>query len=711
MISSNVINIRKRLLILLIIISVLIILLVVRVGYWSLFQSDWLQAQATSQWIKDEKVFAKRGTIMDRGFNVLAQSAVVDTVVIRPQRIKDEKVNKVTDELARVLEMPREEVYKKVSTKTRTENGEEKEIVETWLKRQITTEQAEELKNLKLPGVAFVSDSKRFYPNKDFASQLIGYTSMDGVGQTGIEKRYNRILEGRHGRKVAETAKNGYGIPNGQEMIINPQDGYNVVLTIDEILQSFLETECKNLYGTQELASVQGIVMDIQTGEILAMCSIPEFDLNDIPRQDAELMAVANTNRVVAVPYNYGNIANVIVGAMALNEGIITEEGIYKCEGFYNADSHKISCGDVHGDISLKDAILNGCVSYSAMQSVQLTKEKFFEYLRGMSLNASPGLNLLGESAGNIPEIKYIQNPQLAKIASGENLGVTQLQLATALGGILNKGMLNTPKIVSAVVDESKNIIEKAPNTEQRQILNEGVSQTINGILTQYVANAEGEISAIDGYSTGGIYSVAPHFADKIAVEGKELVTYATYGPSTTPKYLVIITADGITKGEGSHLATAPYAKKVLEETLRYSNVPPDNKDKERQEKIIVPDVVGLTLEDATAKFAEVNLQFKADGTGTVVSQIPVANEEVYPSAKVVIAMDTKTPVQDTDLEMTQVPDVVGMDIISARMEIYKAGLKYNCVGSGTVKTQFPAAGTTIQKDSTITIELEYKLN
>ena len=234
MATSHVLITRKRLLVLLIILIVLIILLMTRVGYWSLWKGADLKAQAESQWVKDTEVSAKRGSIMDRNQQILAQSAAADTVVLLPEKIeKAQNAGEVADQLSQILGLDREEVYQKAA------NTEKKEI---WLKRQISMEQSEQIEALDLDGVAFRDDVKRFYPNKDFAAQVIGYTTLDGEGQTGIERRYNTTLSGRAGRQVAETAKDGSGVPNGQEMMIQPQDGLNVVLTIDEITQSFLET-------------------------------------------------------------------------------------------------------------------------------------------------------------------------------------------------------------------------------------------------------------------------------------------------------------------------------------------------------------------------------------------------------------------------------------------------------------------------------------
>ena len=260
---------------------------------------------------------AKRGSIYDRNMYVLAQSAAADTVAIQPEAIaKAGNADQVAEELSRILDMPREDVYAKAT------NTEKKEI---WLKRQITTEQSEEIENLKLKGVSLIDDVKRFYLNKDFASQVIGYTTQDGVGQTGIEKRYNSILEGRQGRQVTETAKDGSGVPNGQEMIIDPQDGQSVVLTIDEMAQSILEDYCNALYTDHAPNSVQGLVMDVTTGEILAMANIPQFDLNDPPRDDASALAALSVNTITATPYEPGSIFGVFTTAAALNESATGE--------------------------------------------------------------------------------------------------------------------------------------------------------------------------------------------------------------------------------------------------------------------------------------------------------------------------------------------------------------------------------------------------
>ncbi|WP_323401439.1 penicillin-binding transpeptidase domain-containing protein, partial [Christensenella sp.] len=350
--------------------SVLIILLMSRVGYWSLFKGEWLQEKAQKQWTRDVEVDAKRGTIFDRNLYVLAQSAAADTVALQPEAIaKAENADQVADELSRILEMPREDVYAKAT------NTEKKEI---WLKRQITPEQSEEIANMKLKGVSLIEDVKRFYLNKDFASQVIGYTTQDGAGQTGIEKRYNSILEGRQGRQVTETAKDGSGVPNGQEMLIDPQDGQSVVLTIDEMAQSILEDACSALYTDHSPDSVQGLVMDVATGEVLVMANIPQFDLNNPPRDDAAALSALSVNAITATPYEPGSIFGLFTAAAAMNENAAGE---YACTGSAVIDGEKISCSAAHGTQNMMQAVQSHCSIAEAFQSDALGKDKFYQYL------------------------------------------------------------------------------------------------------------------------------------------------------------------------------------------------------------------------------------------------------------------------------------------------------------------------------------------
>lgn len=695
MATSHVLITRKRLLVLLIILIVLIILLMTRVGYWSLWKGADLKAQAESQWVKDIEVSAKRGSIMDRNQQILAQSAAADTVVLLPEKItKAENANEIADHLSQILGMDREEIYQKAT------NTEKKEI---WLKRQISMEQSEQIEALNLQGVAFRDDVKRFYPNKDFAAQVIGYTTLDGEGQTGIERRYNTTLSGRAGRQVAETAKDGSGVPNGQEMMIQPQDGLNVILAIDEITQSFLETACKQLYDAQSPESVQGLVIDVTNGEVLAMANLPEFDLNAPPREDAEMLSGLSANVITTSSYEPGNILEIFTAAAALDSGTISGE--YACMGTHVVDGEVIVCNGAHGTQDLANTVLNHCNVAAAMQADAMGRDTFYQYLKGFGFGTKTGIDFSTDTAGNMIEKRYARKADVAMMGAGADIGISQMQLASAAGSIVNGGTLYTPKMVLGLSDAEGNMVEAYEPEAKGQTVTEDTAAQIKSIME---SRAQSDGLGISGYSTGALCGTANQYKDGIVVQGSVVSTYIAYAPADNPQYMVMITATGIPATETVETVCAPYVQETLEGALKNGNIVP-GENMQEQEKSTVPNVIGMELQEARDALANAGLQVSYDGSGIVVGQVPAADEEVYKNSMVTLAMETKAVPQEGN-EMVTVPDFTGMDIITARNTALSSELVFVARGNGVAQGQSPAAGTQVSKGSNIVIDFKLQI-
>ncbi|MEG0702161.1 MAG: penicillin-binding transpeptidase domain-containing protein [Christensenella sp.] len=693
MATSHVVTTRKRLFWLLVIFMVFIVLLMARVGYWSLWKGDWLKAQAETQWVKDTEVGAKRGSIMDRNMQILAQSAAADTVVLLPEKIaKEENAEAVADNLSQILGLDREVVYAKAT------NTDKKEI---WLKRQISTEESNAIEALGLKGVAFRDDVKRFYPNKDFASQVIGYTNLDGEGQTGIERRYNTTLAGRDGRQVAETAKDGSGVPNERQMQIEPQDGQNVVLTVDEITQSFLETSCKELFDAQTPDSVQGIVMDVTNGEVLAMANIPEFDLNAPPREDAAALAALSVNTLSTTAYEPGNIFGLFTTSAAIDSGKAENE--YNCTGTYPIEGETIFCNTAHGMQNIGETLTGHCSVGGAMQAAQMQKDDFYKYLKAFGFGQKTGIDFSTDTPGDVTQKRYARETDIAMMGAGTDIKVSQIQLASAAASIINGGTLYTPKMVIGLSDAQGKMVQTyEPQPKGQSVSNETAIQ-VKGML-EGIAQSDKGIQ-IAGYSTGSTYGTAQYEKDGVIVQDKEIATYIAYAPADHPKYMVMITATGITSTKNGGTICAPYVQQALTGTLKNGNVMP-SEDMQAQEKAVVPSVVGMDLQTARDTLANAGFKVIYDGSGIVQSQIPAAGEEIYKNANVSLAMETKTA-QPTAADKIVVPNFAGMDITTARDTAISSGLVFIARGDGTAQNQSPAAGSQVEKGSSAVIDFK----
>ncbi len=727
--AENVLTSRKRLLVVLILLAALMVLLVFRVGYWNIMRGDFLQEEAASQQISDTPVAAKRGAILDRNQNVLAQSAVSDTVVLMPNSIKEGNDDYVADTLSEILEMPRNEVYYKVATKVKTnDKGEEIKIGETWLKRQISNEQSEQIKAIqaqegnKLKGVKLIADVTRYYPNKDLAAQIIGYTTMDGEGQTGIERRYNTTLAGRQGRMVAETDKYNNEVPNGREMVIEPIDGQNVVLTIDDVLQSFLETSCKEAYTDVGPESVLGAIMDVSNGEMLAIVNATDFDLNEPPRQDAETLQKLSANMVTASSFTPGSIFEVFTLAAAKDSSTLKES--YQCDGKVALDGQEVVCAQVHGAQTPEEVIQNGCAVGAAIMASDMGRNTLFEYLSRFGFGEQTGIDFSTDTKGDLMEVKYASPTDVARIGEGENLKVSQIQLINAAASIVNGGTLHTPHLVMGLAGEDGTITKTYDTEVKGKTVNEDSSAFIREALVGNITSGKAGSAAMAEYSSGALFgAVQKYDGEGVIVQGKVISIYIGFAPADNPKYLVMVTLNGMDDSENAETAAIPYAKSVLEEILKYTYVEPDgtgevqiqdnHENLEERTTVTVPDLAEMGMQAAIDTLSEAGLTYTTDGAGTVMEQSPAAGEQVESGTEVSLFMDNKSseptaPTSDSP-GMVSVPDFSGMSFSEARDLAISTGLRFSAQGKGTMKSQYPQAGTTVAEGSAVTVG--FKLN
>ena len=486
---------KKRLVILLVFVIIVFLLLLIRIGYWTFYKGEWLQSQAEGQWTQDTSVAAQRGSIFDRNGNVLAQSASADTVLLSPQRITEPE--KVADSLASILEMDRSVIYEKATDTSK---------YEIWLKRQITRDQSDQIRSLNLDGVYFTTDVKRYYPNKDLLCQVIGFSTVDGEGLLGLEKQYDKELAGTPGRAIAETDKNGRELAAGEEFNIASEDGYNLVLSVDAVIQSFLEKACKEAYETAGAQAVQGIVMDPASGEIVAMANIPSYDLNDPPRNDADMLKALSANRVTADAYEPGGIFGSITAAAALDSGTATSESAYECTGAITVDAERADCWktDGHGTQSMTQAIEDACIPAFVQMATGMGGDNFYSYIRAFGFGQETGIDYITDSAGELMGRKYLTDSDLSLMGAGRDIEVTSLQMAAALSAAVNGGALYQPMLVSKMTDMEGNTVHYNDPVLKNQVITEETSSRIRQMLQSVVDTGVGKDAKVPGYKVGG---------------------------------------------------------------------------------------------------------------------------------------------------------------------------------------------------------------
>ena len=697
MASPGMMN-KKRLLAFLSAVTLLFFVLFGRLGYIQLVQAQWLQEKAADQWTRDLAVSAKRGDIQDRNGNILAQSASADTVVVRPSQIKD--VDYTADKLSEILEMDRDEVMQKLT----------KDASEVWLKRQVESEQADAIRQLNLSGVVFTEDSKRYYPRGNFLSQVLGFCSVDGQGQEGLELKLNKYLAGTDGRTVSETDTKGREMPYSVSQYIAPQDGYDVTLTIDYVIQSFVEKAMEDALVKYNAKAIQCVVMDPQTGEVLAMGNKPDFDLNDPPRDDLDTLKALSRNSCVVDVYEPGSTFKIITTASALELGVTSTDAHFNCPGYAMVDGEKIKCWrsyNPHGDQTLAQAVQNSCNPAFVALALAMGKENFYDMIYNFGFGSTTDLDFTGEASGIVRAEKYVKNVDLARIGFGQSIAVSPMQLITAVSAVANGGNLMKPYLVKSMTDSEGNVVEETTPTVVRQVISSQTSDTMRQILEDAVTNGSKNAYAA-GYRVAGKTGTAQKYVDGKIDNTKHVASFVGFAPADDPQICVLFIVDeatGVPSDFGGTLA-APYARQIIEDTLKYMKVKPQYKEGEGQGDalVAVPNLVGKSSEDARKALEDAGLVMSADGTGATVTEqdLPEGTEVAKGATINVILGEPSPPANDTAV---QVPDVTGKTPEEANVILTTYGLQLLPRGNGVAVAQSHSPGTTVTIGTQIAVD------
>jgi len=692
---------KKRLLFLMTTVLVLFFGLAVKMAVVVFIQGGELQQKAMLQQTRDLTVAAQRGEILDRNGNVLAQSATAQTVVLRPSEITKSNTDAIVSVLAKVLGMDEETVRKKATDTKKSE---------VWLKRQVTTEVANTLRAENLPGVYFSVDVRRYYPNSSFLTQTLGYTSVDGAGQEGLEAYFEKYLAGQDGKIISETDNTGKDIAIGEEQYIPPIDGYNVVLAIDEVIQSFVEQAVQEAYWEQNAQNVYAIAMDPQTGDILGLANYPDFDLNDVPRDDVAALIALTRNRIITDAYEPGSTFKVITLASALDSGAINTNTTFFCPGYNVVDGQMIKCWrypNSHGSQTLPEAVQNSCNVAFMQMGLSMGTETFYDYIYKFGFGQETGIAFPSDGTGIVMAEKYVTNGDLARIAFGQSIAVTPLQLISSFSAVVNGGFLYQPLLVRGITDDDGNYIERYEPTVVRQVISPETSATVRAILESVVTEGSGKNCYIPGYHVGGKTGTAQKYDENHQVmHDKVIASFIAFAPVDDPKIAILFIVDepAVPVTFGSVVA-APYVKSILENALPYLGVKPDYDEVPQPEQVVVPDVTNLDEGAASAALSAVGLKYLTDGTGKVDTQMPAAGATVDKGTTVLLYMETKTAEYDDMEGMTVVPDVSGKTVIQAAQMMEDAGLTMVPSGDGTATHQSIEAGTVVPRDTEVQVQ------
>lgn len=604
-------SLQKRILTIFLLISFLFCTLGVRLFVIQIINGKSLQSKATSQWTRDISIVAPRGKILDTNGNVLSVSYTTYSVYVRAREIKNP--TEVATYLSQILQKPFSNVLAKVRDKSSSEN---------LISLQVEPEIAEQIFDKGFDGVYLAENNSRYYPYGDTLSQVVGFTSIDGVGQAGMESMFNKYLTGKNGYSFTQSDVQGKEIGGTLRYYVSGEKGKDLTLTVDVNMQMILEKVLLQIMENEKAKAVTGIVLGVEDGNIYAVSSKPSFDLNKVPREDLTALFEKAKLKAVLDTYEPGSTFKILTLAAALEEGVTNEHDRFYCSGSYVVDGQRIKCwkSTGHGSQTLKEGFANSCNCVFMQLALRLGKERFYSYLKQFGIGQKTGIQVSGESAGIMLSKKLVTNVDLARIGFGHAVAVTPMQLLSSVCAIVGGGTLQTPYLVQSV--EGEDVCCK--KTRSNNIVSQSTSQTVREFMNHSV-NKTGEYTFVEGYEIGGKTGTAQKYDEsgKIA-QGKYISSFIGTYPASKPKYALMILVDE--PGAGAYyggVVAAPYGKVFYADLFNYLG-------EEKQdpnvvvEKVTMPKVEGLALTDAVKLLREKGLEYEIDGFGTIVQkQLP----------------------------------------------------------------------------------------
>ena len=717
--------------------------LIVRLFYLQVVQADMWKEKASSQQMYSTSITATRGNIYDRNMKTLARSVTVWTVFISPAEMKEEQRELVASGLSEILDVDYDMVYEK-SLKTWRYN-------ET-IKHKVDNDTADEvtafIQENDIRGIYLTEESMRYYPYGNLASTVLGFTGSDGSGAYGLEAYYNKALSGTDGVIASVRNAKGTAMPFSEQQIYDAEDGQSLVLTIDETVQHYLEKHLENAVQEHEVQNrAVGIVMNVKTGEILAMSTKPDFDPNepsaiydtttaealaeqleeagdDEEKLDAYYEALGEAqlaqwrNKAISDPYEPGSVFKLITASAALETGTVTGSTPFYCPGYIEVAGNRIACWKAggHGNIDFVGAIKGSCNPAFIMTGQALGAELFMEYLDKFGLYDVTGVDLPGEATSIMHSRETMLNENMASLSSasfGQTFKVTALELMTAVNATVNGGYLMQPYVVSQVLDSDGNVISSTEPVVVRQVISEETSALVASYAEQVVSGegGSGARAAVPGYRIGGKTGTS----QKLDQEGDEtILSFYGFAPADDPEIAVLVMLDEPQKNNqyGSVIA-APVVGNILADILPYLGFEPSYTEEELSSAdMATPYLINYGLQEAQSTLVQAGLEYRVVGSGTtVVGQTPGAAMPIPGGGTVVLYTE------EGEKTTASVPYVIGKTGNEANRLILNAGFNIKIEGESlehegcVAVAQSIEAGENAEIGTVITVTFEVQGN
>lgn len=616
-------KIDERIKITFLVMLILFIFIILRVFYIQVFDYKKLNEYASDLWSRDLPIEANRGLILDRNGVVLADNLTTTSLVLIPNQIKEKE--KVTEELAKILNVSYAEMKKHVYKKTSIERVHPEG-------RRLSYDIAEKISNLKLDGVYLVKEAKRYYPYGNLLSHSLGYVGIDNQGLSGLELEYDEYLTGKSGAIKYFSDAKGNKL-NVSDVYVEPQDGMNLYLTIDINIQKSIERELDNIVDMFSPDMALAIVMNPKTGEILGIGSRPDYNPNTYQKYSQDVLS---RNLPVWSSYEPGSTFKIITMATSVEEKIIDiENDHFYDSGSVNVDGSVLKCWKAggHGDQTFLQVLQNSCNPGFVKLGQMLGKERLFSYIKKFGFGEKTGVDLNGEGQGILFPLEKVGNVELSTTAFGQGVSVTPIQQVTAVSAVVNGGYLYKPYIVKSIAEKETNtIIQETSKTLVRKVISSETSAIMRHALESVVAKGGGKAAYIEGYRIGGKTGTAQKVKDGRYLVGNYIMSFMSVVPSNNPEAVFYLAIDN-PKNTAllSSYTTTPIARRVLLDIIDALDIKEQKegmeKDLEWTDKIMyqVPNVIGKSVKEAKKLLSNFTIEYTGTGE-TVISQSPEAN-------------------------------------------------------------------------------------
>ena len=711
---------------------VMFVLLFFRLFDLQITRHEELQGKAVNQQTRRTVVTANRGTIYDAGGNILAISSSAETIILSPLEI-DNAVNDTEDPVSwtkESLAAGLAEILGKDASAIRKRMDNVKsqyEVIQLRADEDTAAKVRSYVDENKIAGVHLVADTKRYYPYGSLAAQVIGFVGDENTGLYGLESYYEKELEGQSGLVISSKDQAENDMLYTYEQYFAAKNGSDLTLTLDTTIQYYLEKGIESMVDKFSAANgASGIVMDAKTGGILAMASYPNYDLNDfltvsdqtlqerIERGEstvADMQLLQWRNKALNDTYEPGSTFKILTLSAALEEGVVDKTTTVNCGGSVNISGYTIHCSNKngHGLQTLVQSVGNSCNPAFINYGLRIGSEKFYEYMRSFGLMNTTGIDLGGEAVGVFAADSSFTQLDLACYAFGQNFTVTPLALIAAQAACVNGGYLHTPYLVERITDSDGNVTYRHDNTPVRQVISEQTSATVRECLEYVVASGTGKNGQVAGYRIGGKTGTA----DK-GQTGDVVVSFLCFAPADDPQVIMLITMDTPSRATGTYVSggnmVAPTASTVMAEILPYLGVEPSYSAEELLGMdTTVPNVIGMSVEEAKAKLKDRALSYKIVGDGeTITDQTPAGGAIIPGKSSVILYVG-----EEKSTDKCVVPHLIGKTPSEANTTATAAGLLIRFSGttgsessSVRVLSQSIDEGTEVEAGTVITVQL-----